>query len=289
MDQLRHAVYQHQPGRHHQPVAAAGGTWYDTSSQPPASYAQADVANEALRAVAHFGYNVDANYFVVTPHGVTTSGFGTQFCAYHSSATSGSGPVSYTDLPYIPDAGTNCGQGSVNSPGTLDGVTIVGGHEEAETQTDPFPNSGWVDSTGAENGDKCAWIGLANTTLNGGTFPTQPLWSNASSSCVQSYGSPPPNGDLYAVVRAGTGSGMTEVHALNGTNFSTFTKHIATALGATGIGRGLAVPDRPVPQRRSARPLVDPQDQYRHEHHRGAHLVGGYELLDVLAAFRECA
>ncbi len=37
-------------------------------------------------------------------------------------------------------------------------------------------------------------------------------------------------------MRAGTGSGMTEVHALNGSNFSTFTKHIATALGPTGSG-----------------------------------------------------
>src|ERR1700739_331960 len=38
------------------------------------------------------------------------------------------------------------------------GITIVGGHEMAETITDQFPNGGWVDGKGAENGDKCAWI-----------------------------------------------------------------------------------------------------------------------------------
>jgi len=85
----------------------------------------------------------------------------------------------------MPDAGAGCGQGSVNYPGTLDGVTIVGGHEQAETETDPFPNSGWIDANGAENGDKCAWIQLENNPFAGG-FPTQPLWSNSGSHCVQS-------------------------------------------------------------------------------------------------------
>ena len=63
---------------------------------------------------------------------------------------------------------------------------IVSGHEEAETQTDPVPSSGWVDSSGAEIGDKCAWIssgqGAAqNITLSTGTFAVQSLWDNAFS------------------------------------------------------------------------------------------------------------
>ena len=29
-----------------------------------------------------------------------------------------------------------------------------------ETITDQFPNGGWLDGSGAENGDKCAWISL---------------------------------------------------------------------------------------------------------------------------------
>jgi len=70
--------------------------------------------------------------------------------------------------------------------------SIVGGHEYAETITDPYPNSGWLDGRGAENGDKCAWIssgtGAAqDISLSTGKFAVQSLWSNATSSCVISY------------------------------------------------------------------------------------------------------
>ena len=45
----------------------------------------------------------------------------------------------------------------------IDGVTIVEGHEYAETITDQNPAGGWIDSTGYENGDKCAWVGVGGT------------------------------------------------------------------------------------------------------------------------------
>lgn len=77
------------------------------------------------------------------------------------------------------------------------GITIVGGHELAETGTDQFPSSGWLDSSGSENGDKCAWIrsgqGAAayDTFPNSTSFPVQSLWSNAFSSnsggCVLAF------------------------------------------------------------------------------------------------------
>jgi len=173
------------------PTGQLSGTWFD-SSQPPQNYAESDIQSEANKAITRFGYNADADYFVVTPHGVTTSGFGTQWCAFHNSMTSGNGPVAYTDFPYIPDAGQGCGQGSVNSPGTLDGVSIVGGHEMTETITDPGAGNGWIDANGQEIGDKCAWTNLQNDVMYGGaSFPNQPEWSNATSSCVHTYGTPP--------------------------------------------------------------------------------------------------
>ena len=117
--------------------------------------------------------------------GISISGFGTQFCAWHSSTSSSYGTLAYTNLPYITDAGASCGQNFVNggSAGLLDGVSIVGGHEYGETVSDPFPNSGWLDGSGRENGDKCAWISSgqgasANITLPTGTFAVQSLWSN---------------------------------------------------------------------------------------------------------------
>jgi serine protease len=71
----------------------------------------------------------------------------------------------------------------VNSPGTLDGVTIVEGHEYAETITDQFPAGGWLDSSGEENGDKCAWISSGqgrsqNIALTTGSFAVQSTWAN---------------------------------------------------------------------------------------------------------------
>ena len=73
---------------------------------------------------------------------------------------------------------------------------MVGGHELTETMTDQFPSTGWIDASGAENADKCAWISSgqgasANITLSTGTFPAQSLWSNAfnggAGGCVMSY------------------------------------------------------------------------------------------------------
>ena len=74
------------------------------------------------------------------------------------------------------------------SAGTLDGVSIVGGHEYSEAATDPHLNA-WYDSSGAENGDKCAWISSGtgkshDITLSTGTFAVQTTWSNAITNCA---------------------------------------------------------------------------------------------------------
>jgi serine protease len=178
------------------------GVWFDTTDPIPANpLADAAVANEGLAAAAHFGYNADADYIVATPTGISTGGFvanGGSYCAYHSSANDGQGrPVAFTNLPYMPDGGTGCGRNFVNpgSAGLLDGVSIVGGHEYAETITDPGVGSGWTDVEGQETGDKCAWIGSGsgasrNITLSTGTFAVQTLFSNAGGllgDCVITY------------------------------------------------------------------------------------------------------
>lgn len=162
-----------------------GGTWIDTSTVPrrPSS---SNVGAEAEKAVQHFGYGgVNASYMVAIQSGNDPSGFRSSWCAWHSSESESEGVVSFTMFPYQSDAGASCGVGSVNNPGTYDGVTIVGGHEEAETQTDPQPNTGWLDSSGEENGDKCAWQSLENNP-NAGGYPTQPLWDNKIGGCAQS-------------------------------------------------------------------------------------------------------
>ena len=174
------------------------GVWSDNATAAPSRPTQSQLATEAINAAAHFSSATTstAQFVISTATGNNSSGFGTQYCAWHSSTSSIYGNLAYTNFPYITDAGASCGAGFVNSPGTTDGITIVGGHEFAETETDQFPSSGWVDGGGAENGDKCAWISSgqgasANITLSTGTFAVQSLWSNAFNSslggCVLSY------------------------------------------------------------------------------------------------------
>jgi serine protease len=170
------------------------GFWSD-NSRAPKHPTQSALASEAVRAASHFGNtttasNTSVQYVVATSHGNNAGGFGSQYCAWHSSTSSPYGDIAYTNLPYITDAGPSCGANFVNSgsKGTTDGISIVEGHELAETITDQYPNGGWLDSSGAENGDKCAWsAATSNVSFSTGSFPVQPLWSNASGSCVLTY------------------------------------------------------------------------------------------------------
>ena len=176
------------------------GVWADNASAAPSHPTQSQLAAEAVNAAGHFGNttsasNASAQYVIATATQNSSSGFGVQYCAYHSATSSSVGNVAYTNLPYITDAGASCGA-NFNGLGPKAGITIVAGHEMAETISDQFPNGGWLDGSGAENGDKCAWISSgqgasAFTSLSTGVFAVQSLWSNAFNSgaggCVLSY------------------------------------------------------------------------------------------------------
>jgi serine protease len=182
------------------PTGVLAGTWYDDASAAPAHPTQSQLAGEAAAAAVHFGNataasNTTAQYVINTASGNNASGFGTQYCAWHSSTSSATGTLAYTNMPYITDAGAACGA-NFNGLGSTAGITIVGGHEFAETETDIFPNGGWLDGSGAENGDKCAWISSgqgasAGISLSTGVFAVQSLWSNAfngdAGGCVLQY------------------------------------------------------------------------------------------------------
>jgi serine protease len=193
---------------------AYAGIWYDNSVASPASASGNQLAKESVKAAAHFGNtspasNRYAQYIILSPSGTTPDGFNTSagdFCAWHTyngdkdlsggPAPSSYGDVAFTNLPYIPDAGQNCGVGYVNGQaGPLDGVTIVEGHEYAETLTDQNPAGGWTNQTGdptyngEENGDECAWIasgqpgGAANVKMANGSYAMQATWSNDTNKC----------------------------------------------------------------------------------------------------------
>ncbi len=171
------------------PRAQLGGTWTDPAKIPPHP-TDAQVAAEAIRAVAHFGYDANGAYFIATGHDHSTTGFGSQFCSYHSSTTTSGNPVAYVNFPYIPDGGSPCGADVIAPPndetGANEGVTIIAGHEYAEAVTDPDPFGGWNSPQG-EIGDRCAWTDIENDPFKKNSYSAQPEYSNATESCVHTY------------------------------------------------------------------------------------------------------
>ena len=188
---------------------ALAGVWVDESAASPAQATGDQLAQEAISAATHFGNttaakNRDASYVILSPTGTHPDGFDTQtgqdFCAWHDwngdSTLSGGGAVSspdgdvaFTNMPYVTDAGVNCGANFINSGSNrnLQGVSIVAGHEYAETITDQNPAGGWVNLGGEETADKCAWLQtgsgkVALLTLPTGTFAMQGVWANNANS-----------------------------------------------------------------------------------------------------------
>jgi hypothetical protein len=155
------------------------------------------LAMEAMRASAHFNYDPDATYIILTPP--RTIGTGQPvYCGYHTQTTSVDGlgnpyRIQYAFIPFLnmdwPGFGTEgCGMHNVNATsnafgnGIFDGYSIVTGHEYSEAVTDPdnffAVQDGWNDDQTSENADKCAWYHTQNITLAGHQFAVQPTWSN---------------------------------------------------------------------------------------------------------------
>jgi hypothetical protein len=200
------------------PAHQLKGVWTDPTPVPSDIVASGlaqnlvddPIAAEAMRASAHFGYDAQATYIILTPPRTIATGQPV-YCGYHTQTTSVDGlgnpyRLQYAFIPWLnenwPGIGTGgCGMHYVNPTsnafgnGIFDGYTIVTGHEYGEAVTDPdnFASwqDGWLDAGGSENGDKCAWTGTANISLGKHAYAVQPLWSNEAfdatgSGCVLS-------------------------------------------------------------------------------------------------------
>ena len=246
------------------------GVWVDGSAASPQQATGHQLALEAIAAAAHFGNttaaaNRDAQYDVLSPPGTDPDGWLTNgFCAWHDyngdttlsggAASSPYGDIAFTNMPYVTDAGASCGQDFVNSNGTLDGASIVNGHEYAETITDQNPAGGWTDSSGEENADKCAWItpgtsgGSFDLSLATGSFAMQTTWANdgagGAGSCEASHaivGGGGGGGNTVTVTNPGSQTGTVgtavslQIHASDSASGQTLT------YSATGLPAGLSI------------------------------------------------
>ena len=196
------------------PTDQLGGIWTDDSNDitglsktsadnpPGATNTYTDLAQEAARAVAHFGItNLDNADIVIAqpPNYSDPNAIASGYCAFHDYTYPGvegglyngiQQGIAYTNMPYslaVNSGGANdCGENAVNTDaaGKLDGFSIVLGHELEETNTDPGAEDvigsgtsaqqigGWYDVADAnENGDKCAWVGENLLTAQGPPTP----------------------------------------------------------------------------------------------------------------------
>jgi hypothetical protein len=186
------------------PAHQLKGTWTDPTPVPDdivtlglaENLVDDPIAAEAQRAAAHFGFNPDATYIILTPPTTIATGEPV-YCGYHSQTTSVDGlgnpdRIQYAFIPWLnenwPGIGEGCGMHNVNAAsdafgnGIFDGYSIVMGHEYSEAVTDPDNffgvQDGWNDDQTSENGDKCAWTDTQDIPLAGHRFAVQPLWSN---------------------------------------------------------------------------------------------------------------
>ena len=149
----------------------------DTTAAPSRALTTASAVAEACK-VANDSPDASALYLIYT----STGAGHVSYCAWHSWGTCSNGaPIQVAYMPNI-DGIAGCDPTdtwTTHSQG-LAAVASVTAHELSETITDPR-GAGWFDSSGAENGDKCAWSFTGPVTLsNGSQWKLQMEWSNAA-------------------------------------------------------------------------------------------------------------
>lgn len=154
-------------------------------SAPPRKVSPSTLGNE----VAHEFGTPDPNgiYFVYTSNFPKGGGY----CAWHSFASVGGHNTAVAYMPNTTNvAGCNPGNSySLAGSEGLRSLANVTAHEFMEAVTDTWPGTGnyaWIDQSGSEIGDKCAWQFSGPVTLsNGSQWQLQEEWSNSDFGCVQ--------------------------------------------------------------------------------------------------------
>jgi hypothetical protein len=158
------------------------GHTIDTSAAPSKAITVSQGAAEACK-ITNNNPDPSAVYFIYTSTGAGQ----VSYCAWHSWGNCSNGaPVQFAYMPNIDGlAGCDPGDTSTGHSQGLAAVANVTSHELSEAITDPR-GTGWTDSSGAENGDKCAWTFTGTVTLkNGSKWKLQQEWSNNAYNAVQ--------------------------------------------------------------------------------------------------------
>jgi hypothetical protein len=112
------------------------------------------------------------------------------YCAWHSAGTCGGVPIQFAFFWKL-DGDAGCDPQSTVSGESqgLAALANVSAHELSEARSDPASPGAWYDSSGAENGDKCAWtFNVPSVSFpNGTSWKLQGEWSNAAYTAGSGY------------------------------------------------------------------------------------------------------
>lgn len=157
------------------PSLVYGGDFVDTSQASGGSQTSAILA-EVCRVIPN--PSADGYYPVYTDIKRGNAGY----CAWHSYGTCGTTPVQFAFFFNLDgDPGCDPQDTQTGNAQGLAALANVSAHELSEARTDPR-NGGWYDSSGNENGDKCAWTFNVPfvTFSNGSNWKVQGEWSNTA-------------------------------------------------------------------------------------------------------------
>jgi len=160
------------------PIVNHGGHVIDTSASSGGGNTSTILA-EVCKVI---GSNVDTSgngYYAVytdTPRGHAG------YRAWHSVGTCNGTRVQFAYFFNLDgDAGCDPQDTSGKHSQGLAALANVSAHELSEARTDPASPGAWYDSSGAENGDKCAWtFNVPLVTLGNSQWKLQGEWSNAA-------------------------------------------------------------------------------------------------------------
>jgi hypothetical protein len=171
------------------PSLVYAGHLVDTSTAPGGNNTSPILA-EVCKMITSPDTTGDGYY----PVYVDTKRGSAQFCAWHSAGScSVSGKQVAVQFAFFfnldGDPGCNPNDTTTTHSQGLAALANVSGHELSEARTDPSSPGAWYDSTGEENGDKCAWtFNVPSVTFPNGTqWKIQGEWSNAAYTAGTGY------------------------------------------------------------------------------------------------------
>jgi len=157
----------------------------DTSASTSGGNTQT-ILNEVCKVITNPDASGNGYYAVYTDTPRGNAGY----CAWHSAGTCGGKAVQFAYFFKLDgDAGCDPADTSGLHSQGLAAIANVSGHELSEARSDPASPGAWYDSSGNENGDKCAWtfnVPLV-TFSNSSQWKIQGEWSNAAYTAGTGY------------------------------------------------------------------------------------------------------